>query len=255
MGNPLRNIRIVLVRPIYGGNLGAVCRAMKNMGIYDLAVVSPHPELDMSEARQRAYHAGDILEKRHQYESLAAAVADCALVAGTSARGGLYRAHARAPREWAPRLIEAASANRVALVFGTEDKGLSNEELALCTQIIRIPSSRAYSSLNLSHAVIICCYEMFLAAGRYRHAGEKSPEAPSELRERMFAMWRETLLEIGFMKDDKARHMMMGLRRVLSRGPLSENDVQILMGIARQARWAANNPPVRRERRKSSEGD
>ncbi|MCF7837966.1 MAG: RNA methyltransferase [Candidatus Marinimicrobia bacterium] len=240
----LDEVRVVLVRPIYGGNVGAVCRAMWNCGLSKLAVVAPHPELDWEEARIRAYRAAECLAARAQYDTLAEAVADCGVVAGTTARLGLYRSHARTPRAWAPELLAAAAQCPVALVFGPEDKGLSNEQLALCNRIIQIPSSDRYSSLNLSHAVMICAYELFVAAeGCTRGPQEWSPEAPSALRERMFALWRATLLAVGFMKEEKAEHMMLGLRRILSRGSLTINDVKILMGIARQAHWAATRQP------------
>jgi tRNA/rRNA methyltransferase len=247
----LTNIRIVLVRPIYGGNIGAVCRAMKNMGLEDLALVAPRPETDWAEARQRATHADDVLARARSFESLEAAVADCGLVFGTTARAGLYREHARSPREWAPRILEAAADSPVALVFGPEDRGLSNEEMTPCTHFIRIPSSPAYASINLSHAVILCAYELFVAAGDYVPPAERSPEATSQLRERMFALWEQSLRAIGFMNEEKAHHMMLGLRRVLARGPLTRADARILMGIARQTLWVAeryrealNHPPT-----------
>jgi tRNA/rRNA methyltransferase len=244
--NPLRHIRIVLVRPIYGGNLGSVCRAMKNMGLGDLALVAPAATLDFAEAQKMAIHAVDILDRRRVHATLPEAVADCALVAGTTARPGLYRSHSRAPREWAAHLVQAAQDERVAVVFGPEDDGLSNEELALCTQIVRIPSSPRYASLNLAQAVMICCYEIFLAAGEFEPPKERSPEAPSVKRERMFAIWREMLLRIGFCDEEKVDHMMMGVRRIFSRGPLSEADCNILMGVARQSRWAAEHGSGRR---------
>jgi TrmH family RNA methyltransferase len=236
----LDNIRVVLVGPLYGGNVGSVCRAMTNMGLSDLAIACPRP-LDMNEARMMACHAHSVLDGMRLFDSLAEAVADCGAVMGTSARTGLYRSHARTPREWADKALEVAAAGKIALVFGREDSGLTNEELALCTQIIRIPTTEAFSSLNVSQAVMICCYEIFVAAGSYDPPVEKSAEAPSELRERMFDLWHATLMEIGFMKDDKAEHMMLGLRRVLSRGILTVDDVKILMGIARQSQWAARN--------------
>ena len=227
-----------MVEPLYGGNVGSACRAMANMGMSDLAVVGGE-SLDMQEAGMMACHANHILENRRSFHSLAEAVADCAAVMGTTARTGLYRSHARTPREWASRALETAQTGRVALVFGREDNGLSNEELAICTQIIQIPSETECSSLNVAQAVMICCYEIYLARGVYEPPQEKSPEATSEQRERMFDLWRKTLLDIGFMKDDKAEHMMLGLRRILSRGMLTVNDVRILMGIARQSCWAA----------------
>lgn len=240
--NVLNNIRIVLVGPLYGGNIGSVCRAMANMGLSDLVLVAPRaPSLD--EARMMACHAGHLLDGRREVATLAEAVADCGLVMGTTARCGLYRQHARTPREWAPLALAAADTGKVALVFGREDNGLDNEELALCTQIVQIPTCDAFTSINLAQAVMLCCYELFVATGTYAPPEEKSPEAPSSLRERMFGLWRETLLEIGFMRDDKADHMMLGLRRILSRGKLTIDDVRILMGIARQCRWAARRAP------------
>ena len=238
----LSSIRVVLVGPLYGGNVGSVCRAMTNMGLSDLALVDPRP-LDMNEARMMACHAGHILESMGEFPDLAAAVADCGTVWGTSARMGLYRQHARTPREWAPDILAAVAKGKVALVFGREDNGLSNEELALCTHIIQIPTTEAHKSINLAQAVMICCYELYAAAGLYEPPGEKAPPAPSELRERMFEMWRETLLEIGFMEEDKADHMMMGLRRIFGRGVETLDDVNIMMGVARQSQWANRHGP------------
>ena len=234
----LENVRIVLHSPLYGGNVGSVCRAMANMGVADLAISAPCP-LNADEARMMACHATEILENRTTYATLPEAIADCATVAGTSARPGLYRQHARTAREWMPELIQATDTGRVALVFGPEDNGLTNDELALCTHVIQIPTTEAYTSLNLAQSVLICCYELFLAAGSFVSREEKSVGAPSVLRERMFSIWRETLLQIGFMEEDKADHMMYGLRRVLARGAKTVDDVNIMMGVARQAAWAA----------------
>ena len=236
----LENIRIVLVGPLYGGNVGSVCRAMANMGISDLAIVSEN-ELDLEEARKMSCHAWGIFEQRGEFSSLREALADCGVVFGTSARTGLYRQHARSPREWAPDIVKDVERGRVALVFGREDKGLSNEELALCSRVIQIPTSDSYVSLNLSQAVMVCCYEIFTATGMYEPPEEKSPLAESELRERMFDMWRELLLKIGFMDHSKSSHMMQGFRRIMGRGALTEDDVRIMMGVARQADWAIDH--------------
>ena len=237
---PLSNIRVVLVNPLYGGNVGSVCRVMANTGLSDLVLVAP-PALNMAEARLMACAASDILEGRRECPTFTDAVADCGIVAGSTARLGLYRSHSQTPREIAPRLLEAAANARVALVFGPENNGLSNDDLALCTHIIQIPSHPEYSSLNLSHAVLVCAYELFVAANVFEPSEEKSPEAPSVMRERMFAVWREAMLEIGFMKEDKAMHMMFGLRRILARGLLTKDDVRIMIGIARQMLWKARH--------------
>ncbi len=241
----LQNIRIVLVSPIYGGNAGSVCRVMMNMGLSDLVIAAPLAEFSEFDAIKWSYSARSIWESRRECATLEEAVADCSLVAGTSVREGLYRKHTRTPREWAPTFIETAHSSKVALVFGTENNGLSNEDLAYCTDLIRIPSSDAYPSLNLSHAVMVCAYEIYLASGTYFPPTEGVPDATSDMRERMYAMWEEALLKIGFMEEEKAQHMMMALRRIFSRGKLTDVDARILMGIARQTCWYADQgtPP------------
>lgn len=239
--NPLDQIRIVLMSPIYGGNIGSVCRAMKNMGLSQLAIAAPRASYDQDELRSMATHSIEIYESRREAATLAGAVADCRLVVGTTARAGLYREHCRTPREGSPEILRTAAEGPVALVFGPEDRGLSNEELQPCSKLIHIPSSDLHPSLNLAQAVMVCAYELYLAAGQFEIPQERSFASSSVARERMFAMWRESLLTIGFMKEDKADHMMLGLRRALGRGPLSNADVRILMGIARQTLWLARH--------------
>ena len=236
----LDNIRIILVEPISGGNIGSVCRAMNNNGIADLAIVNPRPETDWEDARKLSCKAKAQLEARKEFQTLAEAVSDCTVVAGTSARTGFYRDTANSPREFAPIALESAREHKIALVFGREDKGLFNEELALCTHIIQIPSSECYTSLNLSHAVMVCCYEIFAASGTFQPSEEKAEEASSELRERMFDVWREMMIKTEFTHEQKLEHMMMGLRRIFSRGKLTVPDVKILMGLAKQSIWVSN---------------
>lgn len=239
--NPLSNIRIVLVDPRFGGNIGSVCRAMMNMGLTDLALVAPHDDLDWDEARKMACSAGDVFGSLKTFQTLEKAVADCTVVAGTSARTGFYRDHAHLPREIAPIILDSATHHKAALVFGREDKGLFNEEIALCTHIINIPSSDLYRSLNLAQAVMVCCYELYLLAEApgYEPPEESSAEADTVMRERLFETWRAMMLETEFCEEEKLDHMMLGLRRIFSRGKLTEKDVRILLGLARQARWVA----------------
>lgn len=243
----LKNIRIVLSHPIYARNVGYVCRVMANMGLSDLRLVGTLPG-DLLDARKMACWANNILDARKEVATLADAVGDCCLVMGATARAGLYRQHAKTPREWAPDVLAAAQNGKVAMVFGPEDNGLNNEELALCSRLIQIPSAPAYRSLNLSHAVMICAYEIFVATATFEPLLEKSPWAPSALKERLFDLWEKALLEIGFMQPDKARHMMLGVRRIFERRPLTEDDVRILMGIARQTRWCAGQLPAGKKR-------
>ncbi len=239
--NPLENIRIVLVDPKYAGNIGSICRVMMNMGVTDLALVSPNENLDWEEARKLAYNAEGMLDRRKTFDTLEEAVADCAVVAGTSARTGFYRDHAYLPREIAPVILDSAAHHKAALVFGREDKGLFNDEIAVCTHIINIPSSELYRSLNLSHAVMVCCYEIFLLANNpsYVPPEECSPEADGTMRERLYEAWAAMMLETGFCEKEKLDHMMLGLRRIFSRGKLTVNDAKILLGLAKQSRWTA----------------
>ena len=243
MNDVLDNIRVVLVGTLYSGNVGSVCRAMANMGVGDLVLAGPQLCDNWEEAARMAVHATAILESRRETPTLAEAVSDCAFVVGTTARGGLYRQHVKTPRELAPELLRLAGNGKVALVFGREDKGLSNDEIGLCTHLIRIPVHPDYTSLNLSQAVLLCCYELYSALGSYEPPVEKSLPAVAAHKQKLTEMWREMLLLIGFMKEDKADHMMQGVQRVFSRGVYSEDDVAIMMGVARQADWAARKGP------------
>ncbi|MGI6389894.1 MAG: RNA methyltransferase [Kiritimatiellia bacterium] len=239
MEDVLQNIRVVLVGTLYHGNVGSVCRAMANMGLRELVLARPRLCDDPSDASRMAVHAADILNARREVATLAEAVADCAFVAGTTARGGLYRQHVKTPRELAPELLRLAANGMVALVFGCEDKGLSNEEIGLCTHLIRIPVHPDYTSLNLAQAVLLCSYELYGAVGSYEPPVEKSAPASAARKLKLAEMWRKMLLQIGFMKEDKADHMMQGVQRIFSRGVYSDDDVAIMMGVARQADWAA----------------
>ena len=236
----LSNIKVVLVSPLHSGNVGSVCRAMANMGASDLWVVDPRiPDGAWEDGEKMACHAGGILGARHIVATLAEAVADCAAVVGTSAREGLYRQHHRTPREAAPDILRIARNGKVALVMGREDNGLENEEIAQCTHLLRIPSSPEYSSINLAQATMICLYELYCASADFELTDEKSPPAEASARKRLFELWRVAMLSIGFMKEDKADHMMQGFQRIFSRGVRTADDANIMMGVARQAEWAA----------------
>jgi tRNA/rRNA methyltransferase len=241
MSHPLNNIRIVLVGTLYSGNVGSVCRAMANMGLSDLVLAEPQICDNWEEATRLAVHADDILTSHRRVDTLAEAIADCSWTVGTTVRGGLYRQHVKTPRELAPELLKLATHGRIALVFGREDKGLSNEEIGICTHLIRIPVHTDYVSLNLAQAVLLCCYELYSALGAYEPPVEKSIPASAGQKLKLLEKWRDMLLTIGFMKEDKADHMMQGVQRIFSRGTFSEDDVAIMMGVARQADWAAKH--------------
>ena len=141
----LDNIRVVLVGTLYTGNVGSSCRAMANMGIKNLVLAAPNLQNSWEEGERMAVHATDILANRRETATFEEAVADCVAVVGTTAREGLYRQHVKAPRDCAADLLSLAETGPVALVFGREDKGLLNEEIAQCTHLIRIPVDEGYT--------------------------------------------------------------------------------------------------------------
>jgi tRNA/rRNA methyltransferase len=144
------------------------------------------------------------------------------------------------PRGLAPRLIATAVDNRVALVFGSEDSGLTNEELRFCQQLVTIPTDQTYASLNLAQAVLLCCYEVFIAAQDASVAAPRSL-AVAERQELMYEKLKHALLKIGFLHGDNPEHIMFALRRLLGRAGLEDRDVRILLGLARQLDWYATS--------------
>lgn len=235
----LSNFRVVLLRPKGSANVGSVARAMKNMGLSDLALVQP-ALTDRFWSEAMAVHAEDVLRAHRACESLADATADCGVVVGTTAHDGPYRAGACSPRAAAAELVSAARSNRIALVFGPEDHGLSNEDLKLCHRLLTIPTDSAYPSLNLAQAVMVCCYELFLAASAPGAAA--TAIAPAQHTGFVFQRLQEALLEIGFLKPDNAEHVMYSIRRMLGAAQMDDRDVSIWLGIARQIEWYANHP-------------
>ncbi|MFQ6671955.1 MAG: RNA methyltransferase [Candidatus Tectimicrobiota bacterium] len=227
---------VVLVEPQGPANVGSVARAMKNMGVRALRLVNPG-EWYGPEARKMAMRGRDVLEAATLYEDLAEALSDCGYVVATTRRGGPLRSGGQPPRELARHWLEVAATNRVALVFGPEDRGLSNQELSLCQAVCTIPAEPAFSSLNLAQAVLLVCYECYLASG----AGEPPPAAPSlaphEELEAMFGQMRTELERIGFLQGSHQDHIMIALRQMFGRAGLTSREVRILRGIFQQMRW------------------
>ena len=237
----LDNIRVVLVGTLYTGNVGSAARAMANMGIRHLRLAAPNLQNSWEEGERLAVHAADILAKREEFSTFEEAVADCVAVVGTTAREGLYRQHVKAPRDCAADILALAETGPVALVFGREDKGLLNEEVAQCTHLIRIPVSEGYTSINLAQAVLVTCYEFFTVSGSYQPPHEKAPPAPQAQKQQLMKNWAAMLLEIGFMKEEQQSHFMQGFQRVFSRGVVTRDDAALLLGVARQTLWAVHN--------------
>jgi tRNA/rRNA methyltransferase len=232
---------VVLVETLYPGNLGATARVMRNFGLEDLVLVAPVAQTTDRRARRLSTHGEDILERAQVVADLGAAVADCVLLAGTSARaGGLFRKQNVGPPEAImPHLVEALQADRpVALVFGTEPSGLANETIARCHHLIRIPSNPAYPALNLAQAVAICLYELNKAWQlRLPSPAKKEETATFEAQEHLYGLLRAALEKIHFLYGDKADALMHAIRHLLGKARLSEMEVKLLLGLARQIRW------------------
>ncbi|HXZ34699.1 MAG TPA: RNA methyltransferase [Thermodesulfobacteriota bacterium] len=259
--DPLRNITIVLVRPQYAGNIGAVCRAMKNMGLTRLNLVSPEQDPLSAEARMMATSAKDILQKAKIFPSLEDALQGFRWIAGTSARKGINRGPFISPREICPEIIQHARSIPVAILFGPEDRGLTNRELDPCHALISIPTHPGLSSLNLAQAVILLSYELYLASlyeirneecGMQNEKRIRREEARSssgllpllaefQKVEKMYAHLEQLLLRIGFLDSNNPKRIMHTLRRIFGRANLCDRDVAILRGIFRQLEWYATH--------------
>jgi len=232
------NISIVMVEPQSPGNIGMVCRAMKNMGLSRLRLVKGcdrfHPE-----SVKFAVAARNLLEQAELFDDLASALADCPLTVGTTRRHGKYRQEILAPAEVAGLLKAQVSPDcPAAIVFGREDSGLTTDELALCRWHATIPSSAEYGSLNLSQAVLIFCYELGKAADS-PGGGRKEPLSTSGEMESLFVQMDACLQKIGFLNEQNPGHIMRSLRRMLFRADLDNREVAILRGMFTQIDWAS----------------
>jgi tRNA/rRNA methyltransferase len=235
----LHNARIVLVRPQIADNLGATARVMRNLGLKDLVLVSPEADTADRQARRLSTHGETILDHARTVPDLGDAVADCLLVAGTSARTGqLIRGQFGSPDEVMPGLAERLRAGPVALVFGPERSGLTDRELTRCHHFIHIPTDPSYPALNLAQAVAICLYELRRAWLKQTPAPvEPAPLVTFAEQERMFAELRASLEEIHFLYGPKADSLMHALRHLIGRARPTKMEVGVLHGLARQIHW------------------
>jgi tRNA (cytidine32/uridine32-2'-O)-methyltransferase len=231
----LANIRIVLVNTSHPGNIGGAARAMKNMGLTRLYLVEPKCFPD-ERANWRAASAVDVLEGAVVTATLDEAINDCQFVVGTSARERRIPWPLLDSRQCAARIAEHSGREQVAVLFGREDRGLTNDELQRCNLHLNIPTSAAYSSLNLAMAVQIVGYELaMLAAAPDRPAAEDdqwdAPFATQENMERFYVHLEQTLTEIEFLDPAAPRQLMSRLRRLYGRVRLDEMELNILRGI------------------------
>lgn len=238
----LDNIHIVLVQTSHPGNIGATARAMKTMGLRSLRLVAPK-HFPHADATALASGADDLLCSAGRFETLAEAVADCVTVAATSARRRTLHWPFLSPRKAAERLLADAVAGPVALVFGRERSGLSNEELDCCQWLIHIPTDPDYASLNLAMAVQVLAYELRVAAGAPGQEQEPGRDMPGAAElERLYEHLGTVMLQTGFLDPDNPRYLMRRMRLLLNRARPDQNEVNILRGFLA----ATQNPRPRR---------
>ncbi len=231
--NLLNSVKVVLVGTTHPGNIGATARAMKNMGILDLALVEPK-EFPSDVATFRSKAAKDILEKASVHRSLAEAVSECELVVGTSARGRTVPWPVLNPREAAEEMHKSSRNGKVAIVFGREDRGLTNEELGLCNFHVHIPSDPEYSSLNLSQAVQILAYEIRLSYLKDQHVNKDYWDvelANNEQTERLINHMDELMQEVDFYDVENPRKLLVRVRRFFKRSKIDVMEVNIFRGL------------------------
>jgi len=241
------HLRVVLVEPLYEGNVGSVARAMKNFGFHDLALVKPCPIEDFGCAM--ASHARDVLQMSRNFSSLSEALADANLVVGTTgkrledARHHL-RLHLRVPCLSPAQLAAKLQGKEgtVALLLGREDCGLNSEELALCDMLVSVPTSDEYPVMNLSHSAAVLFYEL--------SQKEEGPSGSVEMARResldlLLERTKSLLSEVSYPLH-KVEFTLLMLRRILGRSELTEREARTLLGLIKRIRWGISEEAVNR---------
>ena len=235
----LAGVRLVLVRPKYGENVGAAARVAHNMGIRQLVVVADELPEQAAMAKLATHHARELIDELLLVPSLAEAVAPCGWVVGTTARQGRRRFFLENPRQMVEDLLPKLAHNRVALVFGPENQGLSNSEIELCNATVTIPTAD-FASLNLAQAVGVICYELF---GTLMATSGKPPATPTLASSRVLAALHDELEEslraIGYLKETDLGQWRHNLSHFFNRIGLRAREVKYIRGICRQVRWLA----------------
>ena len=246
--NLLENIRIVLVEPAGALNVGSIARIMKNMGLTKLVLVNPKCDANSDEARQMAVHARDVLETAQVVTNLPAALTGCQQAIATTVRSRSVPIKLESPSVVLPELLLPNTSS--ALLFGAEERGLSNDELKYAQKFVCIESNPDYPSLNLAQAVAVCVYELYQAyvnGARYSQKIKNAEiaiepvNAPIEMLEGYYQDLEALLLEIGYLYPHTAAVKMEKFRRMYNKANLQSEEVAMLRGILRQIRWANRN--------------
>ena len=230
-------IRVVLVRPRNPLNIGAVARAMSNFGFAHLRVVNPY-EVAFREARS-AIGASEVLRQAEEYQHVRQAIADCSLVIGTSALGHRELQHDVVHLDQSGHLI-SKSAAPIALLFGSEKVGLSNDDFTYCHSILHIPTSQANLSMNLGQAVAVCLYEL-VRQSSLRVSAIQSHQATAEELERINDVLSEALATSGYTKKGALASTTQKVRRLTRRLSLSSEDAELLLGMLRKISRSNDN--------------
>lgn len=247
----LARIRIVLINTTHPGNIGATARAMKVMGLSSLHLVTPkiYPHAD---ATARASGADDLLQSARVHDSLDAALRGCSLVLGTSARLRSLPMPMLDARRGAGQALAEANRNTggydVAVLFGRERYGLTNEEMQRCHYLVNIPSNPDYSSLNIAQAVQILSYELRIAAQGFSDISIDPPDwvpVDAEQMERLFEHLEQALLDVRFLNPRQPKKLMARLRRLFNRARPDQNEINILRGILKATQDTAGGDPER----------
>jgi tRNA/rRNA methyltransferase len=236
-GIDLARVRVVLNRPRYPENIGAAARAACNMGIARLAIVQPENPAE-DRIRMMATHAAShVVDRMVTFDSLREALQDCQYVVGTTARLGGQRQVVLDPGVMARRLIPISRENEIALVFGPEDRGLTNEDLRLCHALINIPTAD-FSSLNLAQAVMVVCYALFTAGGK--DGGPSAPRlATRHELDSMYDQLKDILVRISYINPENPDYWLNHIRHFFTRIQLRAREVSIIRGLCRQVDWYA----------------
>ena len=232
---PNSNIAVILAGTKHPGNIGSAARAMFNMGLSQLILAAPKCSIN-EESYRLAKSGKAILDSAKTFRSLKSALRGVRFLVGTTGKTGGYRSQTHSPRSLAPRILDHAVKQKVGILFGPEDTGLVDQDLGLCQFLIRIPTRYKANSINLAQSVMIVCYELFLGT-LDREPAHVPDLAPIERVEAMYEQLEKALLDISFLHSKNAKHMMLGIRRMLGRAGLEKSDVGVLRGIARQIGW------------------
>ncbi|MBD2771027.1 RNA methyltransferase [Iningainema tapete] len=233
-------IRIILVEPAGPINVGSSARVMKNFGLHHLVLVNPQCDPLSVEAMHMAVHAKDVLESAVIVATLPEALQGCTRAIATTARVRDGQMPLQNPRTALPWLLEAPK-QPAALIFGREDRGLSNEELNYAQRFVRIPTSPTYSALNLATAVAICCSELAQAQEVELGSNGENEVASLDVVEEYYQQLESLLLKIGYIYPHTAASRMEKFRQLYNRAQLQPTEVAMLRGILRQVEWALKN--------------